>query len=209
MIHVQVYASNSLYSHKKSNLAGWLKKGKHLEKWTSLSFLEDNWNDWSDNCSQSWFMEIVLVTSWLMLKCTSSETFGINLTRILFLSWRLVYCNVSHLLCLAGQYQAAMLNWFLSPQTQWFSFNICWQTNRKHEFFGIVGPSLHYPPQSAHWAHVRTWLDLPFHFTCHTANCCHIGGFTSFGHGMLLRGYLYNLPLLIPRLSHIGRNIQD
>jgi len=33
--------------------------------------------------------------------------------------------------------------------------------------------------------------------------------FTSFCHGTLLRGYLYNLPLLIPSLGHIGRNIQD
>lgn len=64
------------------------------------------------------------------------------------------------------------------------------------------------PPQLAPWAHtwVRTWLDLPFHFTRHTANGCH--GLTSFGHGKLLRGYLYNLPPLIPRRSHIGSNIQ-
>lgn len=64
------------------------------------------------------------------------------------------------------------------------------------------------PLQLALWAHtwVRTWLDLPFHFTRRTANRCR--GFISFGHGELLRGYLYNLPPLIPRLSHIGSNIQ-
>lgn len=40
-------------------------------------------------------------------------------------------------------------------------------------------------------------------------NRCHIGRFTPFERGVLLGSYLYNLPLLIPRLSHIGENIQD
>lgn len=35
-------------------------------------------------------------------------------------------------------------------------------------------------------------------------NHCHVGRFTPFERGVLLGSYLYNLPLLIPGLSHIG-----
>lgn len=120
--------------------------------------------------------------------------------------------------------QIEVQNWFLSPQAQFVPFShancmqLCWlwgwRAENNDKQIDIVqtcvlwAPILIIQAWFAGWAHVRTWLALPFHFTCNAANRCHVGGFT-FRHGMLLRGYLYNLPLLIPRLSHIGRNIQD